>query len=171
MNWLDLVILLVIAWFTIAGATAGLPRELVTLVAMLAGVVLAGAFYDNLAADILVMVKNDRTARVAAFIAIFLAVFGAGQIVAVLLRDVASALALGPLNHVGGLIIGLLKGVIIVETALILFARYQYPTVTGAMDGSLLTPFFLHGFPFLLNLLPADFRAAVEAFPEPLSEG
>jgi hypothetical protein len=39
------------------------------------------------------------------------------------------------------------------------------------MDGSLLTPFFLHGFPFLLNLLPADFRAAVERFPEPLSEG
>ena len=170
MNWLDLVILLVIAWFTIAGATAGLLRELVTLIALLAGTVLAGAFYDNLAADILVMVDNERTARVASFFAIFLAVFGAGQIAAVLLREVALTLALGPLNHAGGLIIGLLKGVIIIEAALFVFARYQYPTMTDAMDGSFLTPFFLNGFPFLLTLLPSDFRAAVEVFPAPLSK-
>ena len=42
MNWLDLVILLVLAWFVIAGATAGLVRESVTLIAVLLGVVLAG---------------------------------------------------------------------------------------------------------------------------------
>lgn len=168
MNWLDLAILLTIVWFTIAGATAGLARELITLVAMLAGVLLAGAFYEDLAADILVMVENERTARTIAFTAIFLAVLGAGQIVAILLRDAAMALALGPLNHTGGLLVGLIKGVIVVEAALFLFARYQYPTMVDAMEGSLLTPFFLDGLPFLLALLPGDFRVAVENFPTPV---
>src|SRR5215204_350208 len=76
MNWLDLVILLVLAWFAIAGATAGLPRELVTLLAMLLGVVLAGLFHERLATDLLLFIDREQTARVAAFAAIFFAVLG-----------------------------------------------------------------------------------------------
>lgn len=165
MNWLDLVLLLTIAWFTIAGATAGLVRESLTLVAMLLGVVLAGVFYNELAMDIEVLVSNERTANIAAFAAIFFAVFGAGQILAVMLKGPALGLTLGPLDHPGGLVAGLLKALIIIEAGLFLFARYHVTTMVDAMDASLLTPFFLDGFPFLLTVLPGDFRAAVERFP------
>ena len=168
MNWLDLVILLVLAWFVIAGATAGLVRESVTLIAVLLGVVLAGLFYDDLAADIRVMVENEWTARILGFAAIFLAVLGAGQIVSVLLKGPAMALALGGLDHTGGLVIGLCKGLVIVEATLFLFARYHLDTMVAAMDGSFLTPFFLRGIPVVLALLPGDFRSAVESFPAPL---
>lgn len=165
MNWLDLIILLTLGWFTIAGATAGLPREIVTFLAMLLGVVLAGLFHERLADDLLVIVDSLRTARVIGFAAIFFAVFGAGQITMVLFRNAALSLTFGPLDHSGGLIVGLLKGIVIVEAALFLFARYQFETMAGAMEGSLLTPFFLDGFPFVLILLPGEFRTAVNAFP------
>jgi len=165
MNWLDLVILLVLAWFAIAGATAGLPRELVTLLAMLLGVVLAGLFHERLATDLLLFIDREQTARVAAFAAIFFAVLGAGQIAMVLFKEQALTLTFGPLEHPGGLVVGLLKGVILVEVALVLFARYRFVTMTEAIDGSLLAPFFLDGFPFVLRLLPGSFRTAVEAFP------
>ena len=168
MNWLDLVILLTLVWFTIAGATAGLPREAVTLIAILLGVVLAGVLHDRLAAELLVMVENERTARVIGFSAIFFAVFGAGQIASVQLKAFAQTLALGPLNHSGGLFIGLLKGVILVEAALFLFARYHFRGMVEAIDGSLLTPFFMDGFPFLLAIMPGDFRTAVDRFPAPV---
>ena len=168
MNWLDLVLLLVIAWFAIAGASAGLLRELVTLLAMVAGVVLAGLFHDELAEDILVMVESARVARIGAFAAIFFAMLAAGQIAANLLKDVALALALGPLDRSGGLVVGLAKAAIIVEAGLFLFARYHLDMMVDAMDGSLLTPFFLRGAPFLLALLPGDFRSAVELFPAEL---
>ncbi len=168
MNWLDLILLLTLVWFTIAGATAGLPREAVTLIAMLLGVVLAGVLHDQLAAELIVMVDSKRTARVIGFAAIFFAVFGAGQIASVLLKGIAQTLALGPLNHSGGFVVGLFKGVILIEATLFVFARYHFQDMVEAIDGSLFTPFFLRGIPFLLALLPADFRAAVDRFPAPL---
>jgi membrane protein required for colicin V production len=167
MNWLDLVILLTIAWFTIAGATAGLPRELVTLVAMILGIILAGLFHERLAADLGVFTDNERLARVLGFMAIFLAVLGAGQIAMVLFKNQALGLTFGPLDHPGGLVVGMLKGVMLVETVLIVFSRYHFTTMTDAIDGSFLAPFFLDGFPFVLLLLPSAFRDAVEAFPAP----
>lgn len=165
MNWLDLALALVILWFAIAGATAGFVRESVTLLAALLGVVVAGLTYRALAADILEMTSGERTARIIAFSAIFLAVLLAGQIVAMLLKGVTRSLALGWLDHPAGLVVGVIKGVAIVEAVLFLFARYHVNGMLRAMDGSLLTPFFLHGVPVLLALLPADFRSAVHAFP------
>jgi uncharacterized membrane protein required for colicin V production len=167
MNFLDLVILLTLAWFTIAGATARLPRELVTLVAMLIGVVLAGLFHVRLADDLLVLIDSFRAARVVAFCAIFFAVWGAGQIAVILYKDLALTITFGPLDFPGGLAVGLIKGVVLVETMLFLFARYQFDATTSAIDGSLLAPIFLRGIPFVLWLLPSAFRSAVDAFPGP----
>jgi membrane protein required for colicin V production len=169
MNWLDLVILLALAWFVIAGATAGLPRELLTLVAMLLGVVLAGLFHDRLGMDFDLFTENENLARVLAFLAIFGAVYGAGQIAAVMLKGFALTLTFGPLDHTGGLVLGLVKGIVLIETLLFLFVRYHFEPLVAAIDGSFLAPFFLRGIGFLvLPLLPGDFREAVDAFPAPI---
>ena len=165
MNWLDLAILLTLAWFTIAGATAGLPRELTTLVAMLLGTVIAGLFSDRLGDEFAVLLDNEALGGVIGFFAIFFAVFGAGQILTVLFKSAALTLTFGPIHQSGGLLVGLLKGVILVEVVLIVFARYHMETMVAAIDGSLLAPFFLDGFPFVLRLLPGEFRRAVDAFP------
>jgi membrane protein required for colicin V production len=165
MNWLDLVILLVLAWFTIAGATAGLPREVVTFLAMLAGVVLAGLFHERLANDLSVFTDDQPLARVIGFLAIFLATWGAGQIAVVVFKTQALTVTFGPLDRPGGGVLGFIKGAVLVETVLVLFARYQFRTMTNAIDGSFLAPFFLDAFPFILVLLPGAFRDAVEAFP------
>ena len=138
MNFLDLVILLTLAWFTIAGATARLPRELVTLVAMLIGVVLAGLFHVRLADDLLVLIDSFRAARVVAFCAIFFAVWGAGQIAVILYKDLALTITFGPLDLPGGLAVGLIKGVILVETMLFLFVRYQFDATTSAIATALI---------------------------------
>ncbi len=165
MNWLDIVIIATLAWFALAGLSAGILRESVTLAGALAGVVLAGALYRRLADDLTIFTSNQRTAHIAAFIAIFAAVFFAGQIAAILLKRTASLLMLGPLDHAAGLVFGILKGFVVVEALLFLFARYHVEGITRAMDGSLLTPFFLDGLPILLRLLPGEFRSAVERFP------
>jgi len=168
MNWLDLAILLTLAWFTIAGATAGLPRELVTLAAMLLGVVMAGLLFGRLGEEFAVLTGSDRVGGVLGFLSIFLAVYGAGQIAAVVLREAALSITFGPLHHTGGFVVGLVKGVILVEVALIIFSRWHFGTMVGAIDGSFLAPFFLEGFPFVLRLLPGEFRRAVDAFPAPV---
>ncbi len=165
MNWLDLVIVAILVWFAFAGLSSGILRESVTLLGAVVGVILAGQLYKQLADDLTVFTDSDRVANISAFIAIFAAVFLGGQILATLLKRTASLLMLGSLDHFAGLVFGFLKGFIVVEAALILFAGYRVATLTSAMDGSLLTPFFLDGLPFLLNVLPSEFRTAVERFP------
>ena len=165
MNWLDFVIIGALAWFALTGLSAGILRELVTLLGVVLGVILAGLLYKQLADDLLIFPINQRTAHIAAFLAIFGAMFLAGQIVAVLLKRTAQLLLLGPIDALAGLLFGLLKGFVVVEAALILFAAYRVGVMTEAMDGSLLTPIFLDGLPILLSVLPGEFRDAVERFP------
>lgn len=165
MNWLDIVIIAALAWFALAGLSSGILRESVTLIAAVAGVVVAGLLYKQLADDLTVFTDSERTANIAAFIAIFVAVFIAGQIVASLLKQTASLLMLGPIDHLAGLVFGLVKGFVVIEAALFLFAAYRVDVIAHAMDGSLLTPLFLDGLPILLRVLPGEFRSAVESFP------
>jgi membrane protein required for colicin V production len=164
MNWLDVVIVATLIWFALTGLSTGLLRESVTFLAALAGVILAGLLYERLANDLLVFNISDRTSKIIAFLSIFAAVFLAGQIGAVLLKRAASMLMLGPFDHTAGLVLGILKGFILIEAALILFALYPIDFLRTAMNGSLLTPFFLEGLPVLLNVLPGEFREAVEQF-------
>jgi membrane protein required for colicin V production len=164
MNWLDILIIGTLIWFALAGLSAGILRESVTFLGAVVGIILAGLLYEQLADDLLVFNISNRTANIAAFLAIFAAVFFAGQIGAVLLKRPASLLMLGPIDHSAGLVLGILKGFVVVEGALILFAGYPVGQIQSAMNGSLLTPFFLKGLPILLNVLPGEFRNAVEAF-------
>ncbi|MBI2761378.1 MAG: CvpA family protein [Chloroflexi bacterium] len=162
MNWLDFVILAVLGWFAFAGLSSGILRESLTFFGAVAGVVLAGQLYKRLADDLSIFTDNEQAARIAAFIVIFAAVFFAAQIGAILLKNAASVLMLGSLDHTAGLIFGFLKGFVLVEAALILFSRYNVDVISDAIDGSLVTPLFLDGVPLLLNVLPGEFRTAVE---------
>ncbi|HEY8837988.1 MAG TPA: CvpA family protein, partial [Dehalococcoidia bacterium] len=164
LNWLDFAIIVTILWFAITGLTAGMLREVVTLVAVFLGVVLAGRLYARLADDIRIVHDDPRMDQLIAFIAIFGATALAGQIAGSLLKQTASLLLLGPVDRVAGLAFGLLKGLIIVELVLIAFAVFPSAMwMKTAIDTSLLAPLFLDGAPWLLHLLPGGFRSAVHA--------
>jgi membrane protein required for colicin V production len=164
MNWLDVLIVATIIWFALSGLSAGILRESVTFLAAVAGVIIAGQLYDPLANDLLVFNIGERTANVVAFLAIFGAVFLAGQVGAVLLKRAASLLMIGPLDQIAGLVLGIAKGIVLVEGVLILFVSYPTGFITRAINGSLLSPIFLDGIPILLSVLPQEFKDAVEQF-------
>jgi membrane protein required for colicin V production len=163
MNWLDAVILIALIGFTVAAFRAGLIREVVTLVAVVVGVLVAGHYYDDLADDVLLFIKNDKAAKVTAFLTLFGSVALLGQLAAFLLKRAVSMLLLGWLDHLGGGAFGLLKGLVLVELFLIFFATYPYVGLDKAIDGSRIAPLFLDNGPALLKLLPGEFNRAVEA--------
>jgi len=168
-NWLDAAILISFLWFGFTGLTAGLVRSGLTMLAFLIGVVLAGLFYQRLASDLHVIIANDTAARIVAVIAIFAATSLAGQLLAIFLKQIVSVLFFGPLDGIGGLVLGLIKAFILVELVLILFVTYRYGLMTDAVNHSLLAPAFLNHVPILTNLLPSDFRNAVNQFTQATS--
>ncbi|HEU4760056.1 MAG TPA: CvpA family protein [Dehalococcoidia bacterium] len=167
MNWLDALIIAVLLGFTLSAYSAGLIREVVTLVAVVVGVVAAGLLYDDLAQDVLVFINDKDVAFAVAFLMLFGGVYLLGQTTAIVLKRTASLLMLGWADHLGGAAFGLLKGLIIVEALLILFAAYPQLGVEKDIDGSALAPAFLDHVPVLLHLLPGEFQDRVDRFLSP----
>jgi membrane protein required for colicin V production len=164
-NWLDFVIVAVIVWSAFAGLMTGLVREVVGLIAVVAGVFLAGKFYQRLADDIKIVHEGTLVNQLAAFLGIFAATVLAGQIATGVLKGAVSLLMLGPLDRLGGLALGIVTGCMVVELLLIAFAALPAAGwMSSALDHSLLAPIFLSGVPWLLKLLPAPFRAAAQSY-------
>ncbi len=164
MNWLDILTIISLVGFTGAAYSAGLIREIVTLIAVIAGIVIAGTLYDDLAGDVLVFINNDSAAEAVSFLVLFGAVYIFGQIAAYMLKTGASLLMLGLWDKLGGAAFGLIKGLCIVQVLLLVFAAYPSLGLEGAVEGSELARYFVDDFSLLLNLLPQEFEDRIDAF-------
>lgn len=165
MHWIDLVILGVIAWTTFAAFRGGLIREVIPLLSVIVGAILASKFYDNLAADIDFIIDDEASRKFIAFVAIFIGIVIIGQIASILLRTMATLLMLGPLDHVGGAVFGFLKGLLFVE--ILVFAATSFPVTDGverAMNDSAFASFFVERLPLMKSLMPAEVKQALDAF-------
>jgi uncharacterized membrane protein required for colicin V production len=139
-------------------------REVVTIIGAIFAVVLAGLLYTELAKDVEVAVDNEQTALVVSFAIIFGAVILASQLVAIFLKQTAQLLMLGIFDSMGGAVIGLIKGFILVEIALIAAITFPSLNLYDDVDGSAFAPFFLDLLPVLKYILPGEFKAALDDF-------
>jgi len=164
LNWVDFAIIAVIVWFTFASLRAGFIREAFALMGAVFGVILAGQFYERFAKDIEVFIDDARAAEVSAFIIILGATVLGAQMIALFLKRAASLLMLGPLDSLGGGVLGFVKGFVIVEALLI--AAVTFPTLHMQDDvaKSSFAGFFLNLLPILKVLLPDEFKDAIDNF-------
>lgn len=164
MNWVDAAILAILAWFTYSAFTAGLIREVITIIGVVFAVALAGLFYTDLAKNIEVAVDDEETARLIAFAVLFGATVLASQLLALFLKQAASLLLLGLFDSLGGALFGFAKGFVFVEIALIFGWTFTSLSIHDAIGNSTLAPFFLDVAPILTKILPGQFKDAVKAF-------
>jgi len=126
-----------------------------------------GYILRSLERPVLVFVGDSDGALAISFLILLGAVFLLGQIIAYVLKRTASLLMLGWADRLGGAAFGLLKGLIIVEILLILFAAYPQLGLDDAIAGSELAPLFLDDAPVLLRVLPGRFDDRVDQFLAP----
>lgn len=162
-HWLDLVIVAAIAWVTFSAFSRGLIREVVTLAAFVVGAIVAGMLYDDLSANLAFLIDDETTRNLIAFGALFLGVVVLGQIVGGALKRTAALLMLGPFDHLGGAAFGFVKGVVLVEVALIAVSVFPISSeVAAAVDESTLAPVFLERAPVVEVALPPEFENALD---------
>jgi membrane protein required for colicin V production len=167
MNWVDILIILILLGFVFAAYSAGLIREVITLVAVVAGVIIAGLLYDNLAADVIVFDPDEDGAHAISFLVLFGAVFLLGQIAAYVFKRGASFFMLGRLDHMGGAAFGLLKGLVVVQVLLIMFAAYPSLELSKSVGDSELGKFFVDDVSFVLVFMPGEIGDRVDDFLAP----
>jgi membrane protein required for colicin V production len=156
MNWLDIVILLVIALATCLGLWIGLIRAALLLVGIIVGVILAGRFYTPFSHQ-LAFIPDEGAAKVVAFAIILIGVMLIATLLAIFLKWAASVMMLGWVNRLGGAVFGLVLGTILCGTLLAIWVKFL--GIGGAIAESTLAPILLDRFPMVLALLPGEFDA------------
>lgn len=160
MNWLDIVIILVLAVLAFLGWRRGIIRAVLTLAGLILGVFLAGRFYLPFANWL--PISSVTGARIVAFIIIFIAVLAVAFVVAFLLRKTIAAIKLGWADGILGALFGFLVGAVICGVLIAFFAHFFNIGVT--VSQSWLASILLDRIPVLLALLPDEFDAVRTLF-------
>ncbi len=156
MNWLDIIIIVVIAISTFLGLRAGIIKTVLSLAGLIVGVILAGRYYVTLSEQ-LAFISQEDTARVVAFAIILIVVSIIFMVIARFLKWAVSAIMLGWVNRLGGAIFGFVLGAIFCGALLAICVKFL--DVEGVITGSGLATILLDRFPMVLALLPDEFDA------------
>lgn len=148
MPYLDLIIIVPLAWGMLRGFRRGLIIEICTLMALILGIYGAAAFGD-MGADYLVKEYNTEPALslVLAFTILFIAIVAVVFLFGKMLERVVKMVALGLVNKLFGMLFGFAKFLLIVSA---LF-------------------FIWNGFPLTANVIPDEWKRGSYLF-EPVSE-
>lgn len=156
MNWLDYTLLAIIVLTVIIGIVKGFVRQVIGLVAVIAGLVLAVVYYEQTAHVFMAFVKNQLVSNFLGFLLIFVVVMVAGAI----LGHLITKAMVGPLafvNRLFGAVFGLIKAVLI--CGILVFALVSFEMARPAVETSVLAPACLGITRAVINLVPKDLRA------------
>jgi membrane protein required for colicin V production len=154
-NWLDYVLLAIIVVTALVGIIKGFVRQVIGLVAVIAGLVLAVVYYRQTAHVFQAFVKNQLVSNFLGFLFIFVIVLVAGSI----LGHLITKAMIGPLafvNRLFGALFGLLKAVLI--CGVLVFALVSFDVARPAVESSVLAPACLGITRAVVDLVPRDLR-------------
>ncbi len=154
MNWLDIVILVIVAASTFAGLKNGLIKTLLSFAGLIIGIFLAGRYYLSLA-EKLSFIQQENIAQVAAFALILILVIVIAAALSAILKWITSLVMLEWVNNLGGAVAGFALGALFCAALLTLWVKF--PGSSGTIKDSNLAGLLLDHFPLVLGLLPAEF--------------
>lgn len=153
MNWLDVILILVLAFFAFLGWRRGVIRAALILAGLILGVFIAGCFYVPLGDGL--PISNITTARIVAFLIIFIAVLAVAFVVAFLLLKTIAAVKLGCADRALGALFGFVVGTVICGVLLALLAHFL--NIKAPISQSWIASILLDRVPAVLALLPDEF--------------
>jgi membrane protein required for colicin V production len=155
MNWLDYVLLAIIVVTAIYGIFKGFVKQVIGLVAVIAGLVLAVLYYTQASAIFMGFVKNRTVSNFLGFLLIFVLVVVAGGILGHLLTKAM----LGPLalvNRLFGAVFGVITAVLV--CGILVFALVSFEMAKPAVETSVLAPACLGVTRAVVHMVPKDLR-------------
>jgi membrane protein required for colicin V production len=147
MNWLDILIIVVLVLLGVAGLRQGMIRTVFGIAGLIGGIVLAGRYYDELAA--LLFPSGAIWGNIAAYAIIVIATLVVAGLIGWLLAKLVNFAALGWLDKFMGFILGVVIGGLLFAAILAIvlhFADY-YPGMEATINQSAIGRFLVTAFP------------------------
>jgi membrane protein required for colicin V production len=158
---LDWIILAVLGISTLAAFMHGLLVELCSIVGLVAGVILAGRYYPQVAPRLSSFLHDRGVARAVAFLLIVLLVMLAAGILGRVLRWMLRRVGLGWADRIAGGAFGLVKGYVLVALAVAaLLAFFPHPPW---FQQSQLVAYFMPGAQGSAAVLPRDLGVRIQS--------
>ena len=161
MNWLDIVIIVVIAIATLLGLRTGIIKAVLSMAGLVVGIILAGRYYAPISEQ-LSFIPQTNVANIVAYAIILIGVMVVAIVAANLLKWAVSIVMLGWVNRLGGALFGLALGAILCGALLAICIKLSQ--MQGPISESSLAPILLNQFPLVLALLPNNFEAVRSFF-------
>jgi membrane protein required for colicin V production len=165
MYWLDIVLIVILAVFTLIGLKTGIIKAVLSLAGLIIGVILAGRLYLPLSEQ-LTFISNAAVAKIVAGIIIFIAVMIIAAVLARFLKWVTSLVMLGWVNRLGGAVFGLVLAAILCGAALAFWVKAEEisPGIAEPITESSLAVILVDRLPLVLALLPSEFDSISSFF-------
>lgn len=156
MNILDIVLVLILAFFTIRGFFRGLLMELATIAGLLLGFWLANSQADLLLPLVSRAMNDPSTAYLTAYLLTLLAVMIVVWLLVHLMRSALKASKLSGMDHLFGGVFGFIKGGLL--GAILLMVLVVNSPGAGYLHASLVQPYLGGVSDWLARYLPSELR-------------
>lgn len=160
MNFLDIVLIAVVAFFTLRGVMRGLVKEVVFLGAIALALFAARRLQPLLAPHLGLYLDNEQTVAAASYALVFLAVLLASWLLARFLRSVLEVSLLGWVDRLAGAVFGFAEGAVLCLVGLMLLMAFLPNNETLA--NSTIAPRARPAVGQLARLAPTSLRQALE---------
>ena len=140
MNWLDWILITIVAMGAYTGFKVGLIQAALVFVAMFVGWVFAGQVSNKVGGLFDTSLSNDTIVTVATYAVLMITAIIISGFVAKIVKPILSIFTLGltsMADKLGGLTLGLLVGFVMVLAVIIAGARLTYDFDSSILDGSL----------------------------------
>lgn len=171
MTILDFILLVTLFFFTFSGFWFGLIHSLGALIGTIAGVLLAGHYFEQLQAVIQpVFMTNENLAKIVAFLLIFIVVNRLVGLVFWLINKIFNVIAVIPflktINRLTGALLGFLEGTLVLGVVLVLIGKFPFADfIIPAIQASGVAKYLIYIGNILVPLLPELVRQARSYLP------
>jgi membrane protein required for colicin V production len=141
---------------TVFGMMKGLAREIISLVALIGGFILAVLYYRVPAKRLAEFSRTNSVAELLGFLAIFVGCILIGIIAAFLANRFVEAASLEWIDRILGAIFGLFRGWAV--SSIVVVALVAFPVRENMMKQSFLAPLLLSGARTAILLVPRDLK-------------
>jgi len=163
-NWLDYVLIVLLAYSTFRSFRKGFSREIIGLTASLLALILGMWFYGTAASYLAPYIGSARLANLAGFLIVVALVIVAGSLVGRIVRRFLSTVGLSFFDRILGAGFGLLRGLLIAIALLTAFTAFGPPAVNGAEPDAVLhsriAPYILDASHYFVAIAPMDLKTS-----------
>ena len=154
-NWLDIVLAAAVISAVIVGLIKGFVRELLGLIVIVAGIVVAARIFGPAARVMGTIISDPTAAKFVGFLLVFLIILIAGGIAAGFIAKLTKG-GYGFANNLLGGAIGFVEGTLVAGA--IVFALLAFPVNKNALMGSKLAPLVYKVTKTVVQFIPRELK-------------